>query len=171
MTDNLAVRQIRHDDPPTIAAAFRAQGWNKLERLYERYHREQMEGRRTVLVAELDGAFAGYLTIDWESRYSPFREAEIPEISDLNVLVAYQRKGIGAALMEEAERRMSERSGVAGIAVGLSPDYGPAQVMYVRRGYVPDGRGIQYDGEQLEHGGKTTVDDDLCLYFVKDLRA
>lgn len=110
MTDNLTVREIKHDDPPTIAGAFRAQGWNKPQDQYEKYYRDQMAGKRTVLAAELEGEFVGYLTIVWESHYPSFRNAGIPEVVDCNVLVAQQRKGIGTILMNEAELGISEKS-------------------------------------------------------------
>lgn len=170
MTEKLTVREMTGNDSPTIAEAFRAQGWNKTQDQYEKYHREQMEGKRTVLVAELNGEFAGYLTIVWESRYAPFRDAGIPEIVDFNVLAGRQRKGIGTTLMDKAEAMVSEKSMVAGIGVGLDSDFGAAQVMYARRGYIPDGRGIQYDGKQLRFGDRTTVDYSLCMYFTKKLK-
>jgi hypothetical protein len=40
----------------------------------------------------------------------------------------------------------------------------------VRRGYVPDGRGLCRGGLQLRHGDAFVVDDDLALYFTKQLR-
>jgi GNAT superfamily N-acetyltransferase len=170
MTDKLTVREMTSEDPPTIAEAFRAQGWNKPQDQYEKYYREQMEGKRTVLVTELNGKFVGYLTIVWESDYPPFRDAGIPEIVDFNVLVVQQRKGIGTILMDKAEVRVLERSKVVGICVGLNADYGTAQVMYAKRGYIPDGRGIQYDGKQLKFGDKTTVDHSLVMCFTKKLK-
>jgi len=170
MTDDLTVREMTHEDPPTIAEAFHAQGWNKPQDQYEKYHREHVEGKRTVLVAELDRQFVGYLTIVWESHYLPFQDAGIPEIVDFNVLVAQQRKGIGTILMDEAELRISKKSKIVGIGVGLSADYGAAQVMYAKRGYVPDGRGLQYDGKQLKLGDKTSVDHSLVMCFTKELK-
>jgi GNAT superfamily N-acetyltransferase len=170
MTSKLTIREMTHEDPPTIAEAYCAQGWSKPRELHEKYYREQIEGARTVLVAELDGMFVGYLTIVWESHYPPFRDAGIPEIVDFSVLMGYQRKGIGTALMDEAERRISERSSIVGIGVGLSAGYGAAQIMYAKRGYIPDGRGVQYDGKQLKFGDKTTVDHSLTMCFTKDLR-
>lgn len=169
MIDELTIREIAGKDSPIIAEAFHAQGWNKSQDQFEKYFREQTEGRRTILVAELNGIFVGYLTIVWESHYPPFRDEGIPEIVDFNVLVAQQRKGIGTVLMDRAEARISERSKVAGICVGLDADFGAAQVMYARRGYIPDGRGIQYDGKQLKFGDKTTVDYNLVLCFTKTL--
>jgi len=98
-----------------------------------------------------------------------FREAGIPEIADFNVLIKYQRKGIGTRLMDEAERRIAQRSSIAGIGVGLTSDYGAAQVLYVKRGYVPDGHGICSDGQSLEYGEQISIDDDLVLYLTKVL--
>ena len=170
MTDGLTVREMTIEEPPIMAKAFRAQGWNKSQDQYEKYYREQIEDKRTVLVAELNGKFVGYLTIVWESHYPPFRDAGIPEIVDFNILMAHQRKGIGTVLMDKAEARISEKSNVAGIGVGLNTDYGAAQIMYARRGYIPDGRGIQYDGKQLKFGYKTTVDHNLVLCFTKKLK-
>ena len=170
MTDELTIREITSKDPPTIAKAFRAQGWNKTQDLYEKHHLQQSEGRRTVLIAETNGEFVGYLTIVWESDYHPFRDSCIPEIVDFNVLITQQRKGIGTILMDRAEARISERSKIAGICVGLDADFGAAQIMYARRGYIPDGRGIQYDGKQLKFGDKTIVDYSLCMCFTKKLK-
>jgi GNAT superfamily N-acetyltransferase len=136
---------------------------------YERYLREQWEGRRSVLVAFLRGVFAGYLTINWHPDYSPFRETGTPEIQDFNVLPRFRRQGIGTRLMDEAERAVSQRSSVVGIGVGMSPDYGAAQRLYALRGYVPDGRGLAWDGRALPRGAAVTVDDGLSLYLTKDL--
>ena len=103
MTDKLVVREMAQKDPPIIAKAFRAQGWQKPEGQYEKYYREQMGGKRTVLVAELNGRFVGYLTIVWESHYPPFRDAGIPEIVDFNVLAA-GRRGACSALSQNVLR-------------------------------------------------------------------
>lgn len=40
----------------------------------------------------------------WQSEYAPFREKQIPEIMDLNVLPPFRNQGIGSALLETAER-------------------------------------------------------------------
>ena len=169
MTDKLVVREMVQKDPPIIAKAFRAQGWQKPEGQYEKYYREQMGGKRTVLVAELSGKFVGYLTIVWQSHYYAFRASNIPEIVDLNVLVAQQRKGIGGVLMDKAESLISEKAKVAGICVGLTPDYGAAQTAYIKRGYVPDGRGVHHNGMQLKVADNTTVDHSLVICLVKHL--
>jgi ribosomal protein S18 acetylase RimI-like enzyme len=165
----ISIREMSAEDCAIISKAFTDQGWNKPQSQYEGYFQEQTEGRRVVLVAEVEGTFAGYVTILWESYYPPFKEAGIPEIMDFNVLIKYRRQGIGAALMDEAEKRISHRSKVVGIGVGLMADYGAAQIMYVKRGYVPDGRGISQNEKFLGYGDRVTVDDDLILCFTKRL--
>jgi GNAT superfamily N-acetyltransferase len=167
---SIAIRLMRPSDPASISAAFTAQGWNKPREQYERYWQESEQGSRAVLVAERDGVFAGYVTLLWQSDYEGFKSQDIPEIVDFNVLKAFQRQGVGTALMDKAEQRIGERSPIAGLGVGLTPDYGPAQVLYVKRGYVPDGRGIYHNGQLLKHGGLATVDDDLVMYLTKTLR-
>jgi GNAT superfamily N-acetyltransferase len=119
------------------------------------------------LVAERAGSFAGYLTILWQSDYPFFRSQNIPEIADFNVLKQYQRRGIGTLLMEAAEKVIAARSPTAGIGVGLTADYGPAQILYVRRGYLPDGNGLIQHGMQLAYGQMVEVDDELVLYLTK----
>ena len=41
--------------------------------------------------------------------------------------------------MDEAEALIATRASKAGITVGLFDAYGPAQRLYARKGYVPDG--------------------------------
>lgn len=152
-----------------IAAAFAAIGWRKPREQYERYLAEQESGRRRVFVARVDDDFAGYVTLVWQPSYPPFRADGIPEIQDLNVLPPFRRRGVGSALLDAAESAAAERTGSVGIGVGLDPDYGPAQRMYVRRGYVPDGRGVSWRDRTVKYGDQVTVDDDLVLWFTREL--
>jgi len=77
--------------------------------------------------------------------------------------------GIGTALMDEAERVIAARSAVAGIGAGMTADYGAAQRLYVRRGYLPDGRGLMTHERPVIAGKSVLVDDDLVLYLTKRL--
>jgi GNAT superfamily N-acetyltransferase len=166
---DLTIRPLAEADLQTIAAAFAATGGNSPAGQCERYLDEQRRGERDVLVAFLEDAFAGYLTVVWRSGYIPFREAGIPEIVDFNVVPGLRRRGIGPRLMEAAERLIAGRSAVVGIGVGLDPDYGAAQRLYVKRGYVPDGRGLTAGGRPVRWGETVTVDDGLNLHLTKDL--
>jgi hypothetical protein len=57
-----------------------------------------------------------------------------------------------------------------GLGVGLYSDYGAAQRIYVRRGYLPDGRGMMYDNLPVEPGASIPIDDDATLMFTRELR-
>ena len=170
MKNTLSIRKIEPCDIQVISSAFTAIGWNKPESQYRRYYEEQKEQKRIVLLAFLNEEFAGYGNIVWESDYPPFKEKQIPEISDLNVLPKFRRQGIATSIMNQAEETISERSDTVGIGVGLYTDYGAAQRMYVLRGYVPNGQGITYKNERVSGGQQVHADDDLVLWFTKRLK-
>ena len=168
----LVLRPLRPEDIAEVAAAFAALGWGgKLEAQYARYLAEHEAGMRVTRFAFVGGVFAGYLNVLWRSNYPPFADAHIPEINDFNVLPPARRRGIGTALMDEAERVIAARSPVAGVGVGMAAGYGPAQRLYVKRGYVPDGRGLMTHERPVVEGESVRVDDDLVLYFTKRLKA
>ncbi|MBN2075637.1 MAG: GNAT family N-acetyltransferase [Dehalococcoidales bacterium] len=143
-------------------------GSNRPAGLYDRYYTEQEKGQRVVLLAFYDGEFTGHVNIIWKPTYPAFAEKYIPEINDLFVLSNYRRRGIATALVDEAEKRIFKRSPVAGIGVGMYANYGPAQRMYVLRGYVPDRLGLMYKNKPVTPGEMVKVDDDLALYLVKE---
>jgi hypothetical protein len=74
-----------------------------------------------------------------------------------------------AAIVDHVLAERPEGPVIAGIGVGMYPDYGPAQRMYVRRGYVPDGHGLAYDGRILPPMETTVNDDSLNLHFTRTL--
>ncbi len=165
-----AIRPLRGDDPVTISAAMDELGWDKPVSQYEGYLADQRAGVRSVLVATIQDVYAGYVTVWWgEPRYEPFEG--IPEIQDFNVLPKYRRRGIGSGLMDAAEALVVERSAVVSIGVGLYADYGSAQRMYARRGYIPDGNGVMYKNKPVPPGEMVRNDDDLTLMFTKTLRS
>lgn len=170
LSERIRIREMVESDCSVIADAFTPQGWDKPVSQYLRYWLESRDGKRVVLLAEHEGEFAGYVTIVWESDYPPFLEAGIPEIVDFNVLVKFRRLKIGTALMDEAERRIVLRSPIAGLGVCMHVGYGPAQRLYARRGYAPDGRGIFNHGDYPDYGVQVKIDDDLGLYLTKQLR-
>lgn len=165
----LDIRALKASDCEKIHQAFVAQGWKKPAAKYYRYLEMQQQGIRDFLLATYHSEFAGYLTINWTSYYLPFQEKGIPEIVDFNVLKKFQRRGIGTALMDEAERRIQQVSPIAGIGFGITQDYGAAQILYIKRGYIPDGRGLLLDGETLAYGRQVTISDDLVICLTKQL--
>ena len=161
------IRRLAAADIPIIAAAFAEIGWHKPASQYKRYLAEQQAGERIVWLVHVNQAFAGYVTLVWKSGYQPFREAGIPEIVDLNVLPRFQRNGLASRLLDAAEAEIATRAKIAGIGVGLTADYGPAQILYIQRGYLPDGRGISWNGKTCQYNDRVLVDDGLTLYFTK----
>ena len=164
------IRLFDRLDIPEIAEAFEELGWNKPASQYERYLMEQVLKVRDMYIARVKGKFAGYLTICWQSSYAPFGEQQIPEIMDFNVLPKFRRQGIGSQLMDKAEEKIVNVSPIAGIGVGMTPDYGAAQRLYVLRGYVPDGNGLYYRGNPIQYEQTIQAGDNLALYLTKELR-
>ncbi|MFC4560153.1 GNAT family N-acetyltransferase [Virgibacillus kekensis] len=161
---DLVIRPMKEKDITGFVKAFAEQNWHKPQELFEDYFTQH-----SVMVAEVDGNVAGYVTLLPEAQEGPFAGKNNPEIVDLNVLMKYQGHGIGNRLMDTVERLAKERSSIVSLAVGLHNGYGAAQRMYVKRGYIPDGSGVWYKGEQLEQYAPCVNDDELVLYFSKEL--
>ena len=130
------------------------------------------EGQREVFIVSCHGEDAGFCVLNWKPKYRFYEVQNIPEIQDLNVVPVMRRKGLAQALINFCEQRARQKGCTQiGISVGLTPDYGPAQILYARAGYIPDGQGITYDRQPVQHGDKHPVDDDLCLMMVKRLHS
>ena len=156
-------------DIESLSHGFMNQGWPGREEILARYFLEQESGEREVLVAEIDGAVAGYVTILPFPKHGPFAEV-YPELSDFNVFEPFRNQGIGNQLLEEAEKRVKFVSSKVTLGVGLHLGYGPAQRLYIKRGYIPDGTGVWYRNKPLEMGASCQNDNDLVLYLSKDLQ-
>ena len=156
-------------DIESLSHGFMNQGWPSREEVLTRYFEEQESGEREVLVAEVEGAVAGYITILPSAKHGPFASI-YPELSDFNVFEPFRNKGIGNRLLEKAEQGVKRFSGKVCLGVGLHLGYGPAQRLYIKRGYIPDGTGVWYRNKPLEMGASCQNDDDLVLYLSKDLQ-
>ena len=127
------------------------------------------EGEADTFLAYAGRSLAGFLTIRWHSDYPGFRDQNIPLIHQLEVFPPFQRRGIASQLMERAERLIATRARQAGIVFGLFDAYGPAQRLYVKQGYVPDGRGACQAQRPLKLGEAVTIDHDLIIWMTKEL--
>jgi GNAT superfamily N-acetyltransferase len=165
----ISIARLTDADIPEIAAAFATLGWNKPASQYWNYLDQQTKNERMVLVARMDGVFSGYVTLLFESHHGEFEAIGAPEIADFNVLPSYRNRGIGSALMDAIEEEARSKNSMVGIAVGLTADYGAAQRMYVKRGYIPTGAGLFADGTAPSYDEQVTVDDGLLLTFTKKL--
>jgi GNAT superfamily N-acetyltransferase len=137
---------------------------------FERNLEEQLLGRREVFIAVHEGQDAAWCILNWAPKYGFYRKLGIPETQDLNVLPAFRRKGIAKALIVHCENLAKAKNCTQiGISVGLNASYGPAQILYTKLGYIPDGYGITYDRQPVPFGSFKPVDDNLCLMMVKTL--
>ena len=167
----IMIRKMLKSDVDELVNAFKESNWiEKPACLFDQYIEEQDNEDRICLVALVDDQFSGYITLKLKSEYDHFLTSDIPEISDLNVLPLFRKKGVGTKLLDEIERLAYPISNTVGIGVGLYPDYGAAQKLYTKRGYIPDGKGVTYNYQATTPGMKYRLDDDLILWFVKDLR-
>lgn len=168
--DNICFRQMISDDMPTLYAQASEFSLRPEVGYFEQCLEEQDEGARHVFVAEYDGTLAGYAQIIWKPAYQPFRSLEIPEIQDVNVARPYRRQGIGEALVAHCEQAVKDAGKTdIGIGVGLTRDYGAAQRLYIRRGYMPDGAGVVYENQPVMVGEMRPVNGYLCLKLIKEL--
>lgn len=128
------------------------------------------DGSGTTLIARRAGRIAGIVTMRWTSNNPVFAENGIPLIHQLVVAPDCRRSGVATALMEAIEQLawMGGRRTV-GITVGLFDDYGPAQRLYAKRGYLPDGRGVCQGTVPLQRGQAIRLDHDVILWLTKDL--
>ena len=168
METTCLIRKMQTSDVKELSQGFINQGWPGREEILARYFLEQECGEREVLVAEVKGALAGYITILPCAKQGPFAEI-YPELSDFNVFGLFQNQGIGNLLMEEAEKRVKLISDKVTLGVGLHSGYGPAQRLYIKRGYIPDGSGVWYQNHRPAMDATCEDIGDLVLYLSKDL--
>jgi GNAT superfamily N-acetyltransferase len=125
-------------------------------------------GSTTILEYEA-GRLVGIVTVRWHSHYPPFRDRGIPLIQNIEIRYHDRGRGLGNALLERAEQDIARRSPVAGLCVGIFDEYGRAQRLYIKRGFVPDGRGVCKRHTPLRYGENVRIEHDLLLWLTKDV--
>lgn len=168
MKRTCSIRKMQESDIKELSRGFISQGWPSREEILTRYFKEQESGEREVLVAEVEGALAGYISILPCAKQGPFAEI-YPELSDFNVFEPFQNQGIGNLLLEEAEKRVRLISDKVTLGVGLHSGYEPAQRLYIKRGYIPDGTGVWYQNHQPAMNAVCEDIGELVLYLSKNL--
>jgi GNAT superfamily N-acetyltransferase len=165
-----AIRELTRDDVPLIVAVNGGAAWNGGLEKWNRRLAEHEAGKRVVLLAVEKADILAYGSLLWSPPYPFFREFGIPELQDLVVAQHRRREGIGSRLIAALEQRARKRGCLQiGMGVGLYADYGDAQRLYVKLGYVPDGRGMTSRLAPALGGAQVRVDDDLLLWLVKSL--
>jgi GNAT superfamily N-acetyltransferase len=139
------------------------------ETVIEENFQEHADGSSTSILGYEEGRLVGIVTIRWKSRYPPFAAAGIPLIQNIEIAYTDRGRGLGGLMLERAEQEIAQRCRYAGLCVGIFDAYGPAQRLYVKRGFIPDGRGVCRGSEPLKEGETVQVDHDLLLWLVKDV--
>ncbi len=168
---NFIIRNMQESDIQRFYEGFAAQGWNKPVSLFQKYYTEQQNGSRTVYVAASENHVLGYATLLPKDENGPFKDQNVPVVCDFNVLEQYQRQGVGTAILDQIESDVRQYADKICLGVGLHRGYGPAQRLYIKRGYIPDGSGVWYDDAVLEPYAPCCNNDNLILYLSKDLTA
>lgn len=166
----IQIRSMVPEDAKTLYDTYLSYGWHPEIKTYENYYRDQQEGTRLVFVAEFQGKVKGQCTLDLHPTEGPWGGKGFPEISDLTVFFDAHGRGIGSKLLDVAESEAARISNMVYLAVGVHSGYGPAQRIYVKRGYIPDGTGVWYQGKILDQYAPCVNDDDLVLFLSKRFR-
>ena len=166
----IKIREFEEKDKGKLLKVFHSIKKGEPEKNIKKYVKEHKIGKRKIIIAFLKDKMVGYLNIIWVPVYPYFKKNKIPCVQDMNVLEEFRREGVASRLMNRAESIVRKKSKVIGIGVGLSPGYNIAQRMYVKRGYIPDGRGLVYEDKYCKNRQKVIVGDDLVLHLVKILK-
>jgi GNAT superfamily N-acetyltransferase len=165
--------EVRELLPGYVAAIPHIDGgsaWHGGERKWSAYWEQHQQRLRVCLVAVEAGTIAGYGSVVWRSQHGPFAAAGIPEIQDVVVAEGHRGRGIATAIIAACEAHARSKGHCEiGVGFGLYADYGSAQRLYVRLGYVPDGSGVTWNKQTVKAGDFVRVDDELILWLRKKL--
>ncbi len=165
---DIEIRLMDYHDIPSICKADEDESEQNTA-----YLRNQLENQEkqecSALLALYNGEIAGYVFLYYKCRWGGLAHCELPCVIDLIVFKKYRKNGIATALMYVAEKIAKRHSDKVYLDVCLNSEYGPAQRLYVKRGYVPDGKGVYYEEKVCETDAICKNDDELTLCLVKEL--
>ena len=163
------IRPMKETDIDILLRNYAEQGWSKPREALESYLARQADNALFMFVAEVNDDVAGFVVLYEDTTVGPFANQKIPLLSDFIVFKKFQRQGIGNKIMDAAEEKAATLSNKIQLGVGVHEGYGAAQRIYVKRGYIPDGSGVWYRDSRLGEGEDCKNDDDLIMYFTKEL--
>lgn len=143
---NVIVRNMIQSDIEDLSRALAAQGWLMPSSVFERHYLGMLKRTCDVLVAEVRGEPAGFVRMVWMDAGEEYGYALSPEIREFIVLEKFAGTGIAEAMINEAERRVEQKTGEAG-GLALMAVYGSPPVRPpFRTSYVLDGLLVGHDG-------------------------
>lgn len=142
------------------------QKWNKIDALFDSHLDPVYKTLDHCDVFYVEDK--GYAVLNNAPKYALYQRLNIPEIQDVFVLPEFRGQRLAKALIQYCESQV--KGEMVGISVPVSPQFGIAQRLYNKMGYIPDGNGVTYDREPCVHNSSVKLDNDLCLMMIKDLR-
>jgi ribosomal protein S18 acetylase RimI-like enzyme len=143
--------------------------YTHFRRVFERTYEEQLRGQRLMLLADVNGFPIGQLFIQLESQNDFGRAArKHAYLYSLRVMDAFQRQGIGSALLREAETLLRARN-YASISIAAAKENVRARRLYERHGFcvvAEDAGRWSY----VDHEGVTHYVNEPCWILEKVLR-
>lgn len=158
---------LRQADEGDITALY--DFYRTIGQIDEGYFEAIFEKDCIILVAEKQDLIIAFGILNFEPKYALYKKLEIPEIQDLNVAPDHRQQGVATMMIKSFENLARDQgSKHIGISVGLTKDYGPAQRLYCKLGYFPDGNGVTADRESVSRDQMVRINDDLCLMLLKE---
>src|SRR5579862_1370972 len=166
---NLTFRVVQPDEIAAVKQEVKPVFFSGDETTIEDHFQDHENGASTTILGYEAERLVGIVTIRWSARYPPFRAKRIPLIQNIEIRYEDRGRGLGGLMLERTEQEIAQRSPLAGICVGISDSYGPAQRLYAKRGFVPDGRSVCHPHEPIKDGESVTIGPDLLLWLVKEV--
>lgn len=167
-SSSIDIRIMTYNDIPLVCKADNDESESNII-----YLKNQLDNQNkqecSALLALYNGEIAGYVFLYYKCRWGGLANCNLPCIIDLIVFEKYRNNGIATALMDTAERIAKKHNNRIYLDVCLNSEYGPAQRLYAKRGYVPDGKGVYYEEKVCETNAVCKNDDELTLCLVKEL--
>lgn len=142
--DSVRVRLARHGDQDALVALERA-AWTPQSGFPSVIQASSLPGARFFsesnppqihLVAEIDGAVAGYIRLKPPTTLP--ENAHVLHVSGIAVHPGARRRGVAGALLSAAEP-FARNCGAVKISLRVLGSNGPAMALYERLGYVREG--------------------------------
>lgn len=165
---NIVVRRMNYDDITLICKADNDES-DENERYLKNQLTNQDKQECSALLALYNGEIAGYVFLYYKCKWGGLANCSLPGIVDLIVFEKFRKNGIATALMDVAENIAKTYSDKVYLDVCLNSEYGPAQRFYIKRGYIPDGKGVYYEEQVCETNAICKNDDELTLCLIKQL--
>jgi ribosomal protein S18 acetylase RimI-like enzyme len=109
--------------------------YRRFRRLYEQAFEDALNGRRLILLADLEGQMVGQIIVQLGTSHPGIPEGEVTGyLHAFRVRPAHRGQGVGTALLEEAEQQLRAR-GFRQVAIAAAKDNPRARRLYERLGY------------------------------------